>query len=227
MIEHDLAKQAAGHAAAHYVQEGMLVGLGTGSTAEYFIQALIERHHKGLAFTAIASSMRSRQLVTAAGIPLLADDDITSIDLTVDGADEITPTMQLIKGGGGALLREKIVATASSQVIFIVDETKVVKQLGASPLPVEIVPFAYKATLHLIAQLGHQGTLRCTAPQKPYLTDNGNYIIDLHLKHLVTNPEQLNHSLRVIPGVVETGLFYDLPSKIIIGYNDGHTELIG
>lgn len=222
-----IAKQASGYAAAQYVQDGMIVGLGTGSTAEHFIHALIDRCKNGLRITGVATSKRSRDLALQANIPMLPDDAITSIDLTVDGADEITLKKQMIKGGGGALLREKIVAAASKEIIIVVDETKVVKELGAFPLAVEILPFAYLSTLAHLKTLGYVGAQRFTDKQKPYVTDNGNYIIDLHFRGPIDNPKQEHQSLCSIPGVMETGLFFDLPVKIIIGFPDGQTELIG
>lgn len=226
MIDNTPAKRTAGYAAAQFVQDGMLVGLGTGSTSEYFIKALIERCHAGLNIKAIASSKKSMMLASEGGIPLIPDDELTHLDLMVDGADEITVTKDLIKGGGGALLREKILAAASREIIFIVDESKIVTQLGAFPLPVEIAPFGYKATLRHIDNLGYQGILRRTSVQELFVTDNGNYITDLHMKESIKNPEKLHHRLCGVPGVVETGLFYHLPSKILVGYQDGHTKLM-
>lgn len=220
------AKTAAGHAAAQLVKDGMLVGLGTGSTAECFIHALIDRCREGLKITAIASSQRSASLASNAGIRLIPNEDVVSIDLTVDGADEITRKKQMIKGGGGALLREKILATASKELIIIVDEKKVVEQLGAFPLALEIAPFAYLATLDHLTKLGYQGSFRYTASKQLYLTDNGNYIIDLHFNKPITDPQAEHQRLCSIPGVLETGLFFNLPAKIIIGFSDGRTEFI-
>jgi ribose 5-phosphate isomerase A len=226
MIDNNAAKRAAGYAAAQLVQDGMLVGLGTGSTAKYFIEALIERCHAGLKIKAIASSKKSLALAAEGGISLISDDALEHLDLTIDGADEITLTKDLIKGGGGALLREKIIAAASRQIIFIVDESKIVTQLGAFPLPVEIAPFGYKAILRHIDNLGYQGIVRRTSIQELFVTDNGNYITDLHMKEPIKNPEKLHHRLCGVPGVIETGLFYHLPSKILVGYQDGSTKLI-
>lgn len=226
MSEPTQAKQAAGKAAAQFVEEGMLVGLGSGSTAEWFISALTERCREGLKIKAVASSKKSRDLADLGEIPLIADDDFSHLDLTVDGADEITLSKQLIKGAGGALAREKILAAASRKIIFIVDDSKIVEQLGASPVPVEIIPFAYKATVQHINNLGYQGILRRTSIQELFVTDNGNYIIDLHAKPPIAHPEKLHQRLCGIPGVIETGLFYNLPSKILIGYQDGQTKLI-
>lgn len=218
------AKQAAGHAAAELVEDGMVVGLGTGSTAECFIRSLIERWRGGLRVKAVATSQKSMELASQAGIPIVPNDELVSIDLTVDGADEITMHKQMIKGGGAALLREKIVAAASTKIIIVVDETKVVKHLGAFPLPVEIVPFAYRTTLKHLESFGYHGKLRYLSKQQPVITDNGNYIVDIHFTQPITHPETEHKRLCTIPGVVETGLFFNLPIKMIVGFFDGHTK---
>lgn len=220
------AKRTAGYAAAQFIQEGMLVGLGTGSTAEHFIAALIERCRAGLKIKAIASSRKSMALAIEGGIPLISNEDFTHLDITVDGADEITLAKESIKGGGGALLREKILAASSKEVLFIVDESKLVAQLGTFPLPIEIALFGYQSTLKRMMTLGFQGKLRLTSAQEPWITDNGNYIVDLQMKGFISDVEKLNQSLCQVPGVIETGLFYKLPSKILIGYAEGRTKII-
>jgi ribose 5-phosphate isomerase A len=144
-----------------------------------------------------------------------------SLDLTVDGADEIDAEKQMIKGGGGALLREKIVARMSREMVVIIDETKLVSKLGQHPLPVEIIPFGYLSTLHQLERLGYVGHLRCRPDQTPYLTDNGHYIFDIQLDPKKTHPRADHERLIQVPGVVETGFFFDLAKRVIIGFLDG------
>ncbi|HEV8051531.1 MAG TPA: ribose 5-phosphate isomerase A, partial [Parachlamydiaceae bacterium] len=178
------AKQAAGNAAAALIQSGMLVGLGTGSTAVFFIDSLIERCKKeSLKVTVFPSSERSAKQALAGGIPLCDENQVTSLDVTVDGADEIDNKKRMIKGGGGALLREKIIASMSKEMIVIVDPTKVVKELGGCPLPVEVVPFAHHATLYKVRNEGFDGALRLKQDGNLFVTDNGNYIIDIKFPH--------------------------------------------
>lgn len=219
------AKQAAGYAAADLIEDGMLVGLGTGSTAAYFIERLIQRTKEGLSISAIATSQRSEQQAREGGIPIIDINTVTELDITVDGADEIDHQKRMIKGGGGALLREKIVASMSREMVVIVDEKKVVDQLGAFPLPIEVVPFAHPATLHKIQKLGYKGAFRKQENGNFYVTDNGNFIIDIHLGR-DSNPEKDNDTLRNIPGVVETGFFFNLAGRVIVGHADGSTNLL-
>lgn len=219
------SKAAAGKAAAELIQDGMLVGLGTGSTAFHFIDHLIARCQQGLRIQAIATSNRSLEQAKAGNIPILDHNAITSLDVTVDGADEIDPQKRMTKGGGGALLREKIIASMSREMIVVIDESKLVQQLGAFPLPVEIVPFAFKATIDKINRLGYEGTLRSQTSSAPYITDNGNFIYDIHFRELRTNPEEDSEKLRSIPGVVETGFFFHLAGRVIIGRNNGQVEI--
>lgn len=218
----DYAKEAAAKAAVELIQDGMVVGLGTGSTAERFIAHLIERCRKGLRIQAAASSRKSFEQASAGGISMANIDELLQIDLTVDGADEIDRQKRMIKGGGGALLREKIIASMSREMVVIVDETKLVDRLGAHPLPVEIVPFAFKATAHKLEQLGYQPVLRQGKDGVPYLTDNNNYILDLHLKELCDAPDIIEGQIRRVVGVVETGLFLNLAGRVFVGYSDGH-----
>lgn len=218
-------KSAAGKAAADLVEDGMLVGLGTGSTASFFIESLIARCREGLRITVVTSSVRSLEQAKAGNIPIAEINSLTALDLTVDGADEIDPLKRMIKGGGGALLREKILATMSREMVVVVDEKKLVNRLGAFPLPVEIVPFAFKATIARINDKGYQGVLRKGADGAPYVTDNGNCIYDIHFKELRENPEQDDDILRRIPGVVTTGFFFHLAGRVIIGRGDGTVEI--
>lgn len=219
------AKKAAADTAASLIQNGMLVGLGTGSTAYFFIEALGKKCHEGLKITAAATSDRSTQQAKALGIPLIENSSIIMLDVTVDGADEIDLQKNMIKGGGGALLKEKILAKSSKEMIVIVDETKLVKHLGAFPLPVEISPFAYPATLLRLNHLGYRGKLRLNPDQSIYLTDNSNYIFDIHFDSPILNPGAENDLLKSIVGVIDTGLFLNMAGRVIIGYEDGRIKI--
>jgi ribose 5-phosphate isomerase A len=220
------AKEAVGQAAASLIKPGMIVGLGTGSTTTYFIQYLGQRcQDEGLQVSGIPTSERTRQQAIGAGITIADIDNTTFVDVAVDGADEVDDYNQLIKGGGGALLREKIVAAMSREFIVIVDSSKVVKQLGSFPLPIEIVPFAYKATVNRIQRLGYRGAIRRNENADPILTENGHYLFDIRLPHPMENPYEDDIRLKKIPGVVETGLFINMVSRVLIGYPDGHVEM--
>ena len=214
-------KKALGEKAASLVEDGMLIGLGTGSTATSFVHSLIDRCRTGLKISAISSSLRSLELARSGGIPILDMDDFLSLDLTVDGADEIDPKNRMIKGGGGALLREKIVASSSQKMVVIVDESKLVDVLGKFGLPVEIIPFGFQATLSKIRKLGYEGKLRKKSDGSLYITDNGNYIFDIHSPQAFPNPEQDHHRLVELPGIVETGFFFNLPVKVLVGHKNG------
>lgn len=217
-------KKIAGTKAADLVKDGMLVGIGTGSTVFYFIQRLIQRCKEGLSIQAVSSSIRSYEQAKKGGIPFADINKITEIDLTVDGADEIDINFKMIKGGGGALLREKILASTSKNMIVIVDETKMCEKLGKHKLPVEIVPFGINATIHKMNAKGYQGTIRKNDDGSLYETDNKNFIYDIQFDHLLEEPERDHLKLIDIPGVVETGFFFDLAKKVIIAYEDGHIE---
>lgn len=220
------AWDAVGKAACEYVENGMLVGLGTGRTATAFIKHLGTRVREGLSIHAVASSLRSQQLAKTEGIPLSDTERVTAIDLTIDGADEVDPQKRLIKGGGGALLREKVLASLSKRMIVIVDETKCVKQLGKFPIPLEVLSFATKGILHRVQSLGYQGELRKTEEGKFYVTDNGNLIFDLHLGSLPKSPEEMHLELIQIPGILETGLFCGYAEKVLVGKTDGSIEIL-
>lgn len=217
-------KKAIGEKAASLVGEGMLLGLGTGTTATYFIESLIARCKQGLNISVVTSSLRSLEQAKRGGIPIKNMDEVETIDLTIDGADEIDPQGRMIKGGGGALVREKILATSSKEMIIIVDESKLVHQLGKFGLPVEILPFGYRATLAKIHALGYKGALRMLSNEKPYVSDNGNFIYDIHTPPLFMTPEQTHTQLIMIAGVVETGFFFQLPTRVLVGYRDGRVE---
>ncbi len=218
------SKKAAGYLAASFIKKNMIVGLGTGSTAYYFIEKLIQRNkEENLQIRAVASSLKSLKQAEKGGISIIDINEINSIDITVDGADEIDEQKRMIKGGGGALLREKIVASMSKEMVVVIDETKQSKQLGHKKLPVEVVPFGSKATLHKIEKQRLTGKFRLenSDTKELYKTDNGNYIIDIHFKSPIENPEEVHLLLKEIPGVVETGFFFHLAGRVIIAFLDG------
>ncbi|WP_349655064.1 ribose-5-phosphate isomerase RpiA [Paenibacillus sp. G2S3] len=217
-------KQLAAEKAVEYVEDGMKLGLGTGSTAYWAIRKLGERVSEGLKITAVATSRASEEQARELGIPLVAFGDIDSLDLTIDGADELDSSLQLIKGGGGALLREKIVASNSTRMIVIADEGKVVDTLGKFPLPVEIVPFAWEWTVAELAKLGCQPELRRSG-EELYKTDNGNYIADCRFEAIEAAPK-LALTIQSIPGVVDHGLFIGIAAMAIVGKHDGSIEII-
>ncbi len=226
----DRAKYAAAIAAADMVADGMRVGLGTGSTAAWLIRRLGQRiRDEGLRIRGVPTSERTAHAAREAGIELSTLDELGWLDLTIDGADEFDPELGLIKGGGGALLREKIVATASDQMVVITDAAKEVRHLGAFPLPVEVIGFGVRATITLIEEilatqdvLGTDVRLRL-ADDRPYATDEGNRILDLSLQR-IGNPRQLSLVLNQVPGVVENGLFIDIADMVLIGHADGRVE---
>jgi ribose 5-phosphate isomerase A len=216
----DELRRRAAEAALAEVRPGMKLGLGTGRTAEHFIRLLGERVRAGFSVVGVATSERTASLATTVGIPITSLDAEPVLDLAVDGADEVDPELRLIKGGGGALLREKIVANAARRFVVIVDEAKFVPQLGAFPLPVEVVAFGMAATFraveHAVSQIGLNGRLvPREAEGKAFVTDSGNRILDLHLGR-IPEPERLAQALAAIPGVVEHGLFIGMASTAII-----------
>ncbi|MEK3944331.1 MULTISPECIES: ribose-5-phosphate isomerase RpiA [Paenibacillus] len=217
-------KQLAAEKAVEFVKDGMKIGLGTGSTAYWAINKLGERVSEGLKITAVATSRASEEQARELGIPIVAFGDIDSLDLTIDGADELDSSLQLIKGGGGALLREKIVASNSTRMIVIADESKVVNTLGKFPLPVEIVPFAWEWTVAELAKLGCNPELRRSG-EELYKTDNGNYIADCRFEVIESAPK-LALTIQSIPGVVEHGLFIGIAAMAIVGKKDGSIEII-
>ncbi|MFI5344149.1 MAG: ribose 5-phosphate isomerase A [Chlamydiales bacterium] len=221
-----IAKKAAGETAADLIKDGMLVGLGTGSTASFFIEALGKKcREERLQITAVATSMQSTRQAKAAGIPLLDDNQIVTLDLTVDGADEIDPHKNMIKGGGGALLREKILAKSSHEMVVIVDETKLVDHLGSFPVPVEIAIFSYRSTLNRLIENGYDGKMRHNRDQSLHVTDSGHYIIDIQFQEPILDPALESRQLKEIPGVLETGLFFNIAGRVIVGYEDGFAKI--
>lgn len=225
-MNNDAEKKAAGYAAAELIENGMKIGLGTGSTTAFFISRLGERCRDGLEITALASSEKSKALANSLNIPLAAPEETTYLDITVDGADEIDPAKKMIKGGGGALLREKILASMCRELIIVVDSHKKVPKLGSFPLAVEILPFAWAATIEHIKENNFQGNLRLTNWGEKYVTDNGNYIFDICLPHHKNDLEfEVIHSLlKTIPGVIETGFFSVPVACIITGKHDGKVD---
>ncbi|MEO1734026.1 MAG: ribose-5-phosphate isomerase RpiA [Pseudomonadota bacterium] len=227
----DKAKFVAAKRAADLVEDGMRVGLGTGSTAAWLVRCLGELvQDGGLKFRGVPTSTRTAELARDVGIEVISLDEAKWLDITIDGADEFDSDLNLIKGGGGALLQEKIVATASDQMVVIADVGKEVETLGAFPLPVEVIPFGWQTTHALIEEtlismdvLGRTGTLRMNG-DAPFITDEGNYILDLHLQR-IGNARQLAMVMNQMPGVVENGLFIDICDTVIIGYGDGRVEL--
>lgn len=223
----DEVKERIGQAAASLVEDGMVVGLGTGSTAGCFIQALAKRYEvEGLNIVTVASSHASEKLARDLGLPFVLIDAIEKIDITFDGADEIDPQKQMIKGAGGALLREKILASSSREFVVLVDETKLVNALGKVKLPVEVVQFGHRITQSKLTAFATSCTLRLRGDGKPFVTDSGHFIYDLELKTPVENVEALDTALHHIPGVVETGLFYHLAGRVVIGYTDGTVKML-
>ena len=222
MIDRDTQKQTAAAAAAELVTDGMLVGLGTGSTASFAIRRLGERFRDGLRFTGVPTSVASAALARSFGIPLLESPTAVPIDLTIDGADEIGESgLDLIKGMGGALLREKIVAVASQRLVIIADETKLSPRLsGRVPIPVEIVAFGWESTRARLAALGCQTVLKRDDRGLPYQTDGGNFIVHCKFDALA-EPAAVDQALSGVVGVVETGLFLALATTALVATQAG------
>jgi ribose 5-phosphate isomerase A len=226
----DNLKRAAAERAAALVSNGMRLGLGSGSTAAHFVAVLGERVRSGLVVVGVPTSEATREQALGEGIPLSTLDQTPELDLTIDGADEIDDSLRLIKGGGGAHLREKIVATASRRMIVIADGSKRVAKLGRFPLPIEVVPFGLKATeiaiSKLLESLRMKGELRLrrAADGAPYVTDGGHFILDAHLGR-IEKPNVLASTLNNIPGVVEHGLFIGLATGAIFATGEGLVEL--
>ena len=215
-------KQRSAEAACEYVKDGMIVGLGTGSTAEFAVKKIGELVRNGLSIRGIPTSDATKILAESEGIPLIDFSETMFIDLTIDGADEIDANLNMIKGGGAALLREKIVASASREEIIIVSVSKLVQQLGAFPLPVEVIPFGWQVVFNQLESLQGNPELRLKQGQQS-VTDQGNFIVDCHFRK-IENPEQLEQHLNMIPGVVENGLFINLCTRMIMA--DGENIII-
>ncbi|MFD1912242.1 ribose-5-phosphate isomerase RpiA [Halodurantibacterium flavum] len=227
----DTAKNAAACRAVDFVEDGMRVGLGTGSTAAFMVRRLGQLvREAGLRVTGVPTSSRTAALARDEGIHVVTLAEAGWLDLTIDGADEFDPAFNLIKGGGGAHLQEKVVATASDRMIVIADPDKDVAQLGAFPLPVEVLQFGWEVTQRLIAELlegqdvASRGITRRMGAEGPFVTDEGNFILDLHLGR-IGNPPALALALNQIAGVVENGLFIDICDVVVIGHPDGHVTV--
>ena len=215
-------KKAAAYRAIEYVKDGMVVGLGTGSTAYFVVQGLGERVAQGLEIVGIPTSEHTAAQARSLNIPLTTLAEHPAIDVTIDGADEVERgTLNLIKGLGGALLREKIVAAASRQLIIVVDQEKLVDGLGDhTPVPVEIVQFGWQATAAALERLGAAPVLRQTAEGHPFITDGGNYILDCRFAR-IADPRRLEQQIGMTVGVVESGLFIDRASAVIVASTTG------
>lgn len=220
----DQEKEAAARASLQFIQDGQVVGLGTGSTAAYFIRLLAEKVKAGLRIRGIPTSIRSRELAQSLGIPLTSLDECQEIAVTVDGADEVDPQLRLIKGGGGAMLREKIVASATKQLVIVADASKQVPVLGKFPLPVEVVRFAQALIAKRIRSLGAEVQLRQGPDSKPYLTDENNHILDCRFGQ-IPDAEGLARTLSEMPGVVEHGLFIGMASIVLFARGGEIVEL--
>lgn len=218
-------KKIAAERAVDYVKDGMWVGLGTGSTALWAIHAIANKVKEGMHVKAIATSKQSELLALELGMQIFTFADTAHLDITIDGADEVDENLNLIKGGGGALLREKIVGSATKFYIIIADEKKRVKTLGTFPLPVEVVKFGYQHTVILLEKLGCTTSIRKTEAE-PFITDNGNYIFDCSFG-TIPNPASLHQDINSIPGVVDNGLFVGMADIVIIGKNNGEVEISG
>ena len=223
-MANDQEKEAAARASLRFIKDGQVVGLGTGSTAAHFIRLLGEQVKNGFRIRGIPSSDRSGEQATSMGIPLTTLDECQQIDVTVDGADEVDPQLRLIKGGGGALLREKIVASATRQLVIVADATKRVPVLGMFPLPVEVIKFAQALVVKKIEALGAQVALRRDANGKPYLTDEHNYILDCRFGQ-IPDADVLARQLSDMPGVVEHGLFIGMASVVLVAEGGDVVEL--
>ena len=218
-------KQLAAEHAVNFVKNGMTVGLGTGSTSGFAIEAIGNKVKQGLSIKAVASSIRSEELAREQGITLIPFSEVESIDIYIDGADEVDSNLNLVKGGGGALLREKILAFNSKQFFVIVDDSKLVRFLGKFLLPVEIVPFAKELTIKQLQKLGCT-TLTRQSGNQPYITDNGNLVMDCDFKQ-IENVKDLHQSINAIPGVVENGLFLNsIVHQVIVGYGSGEVKVL-
>ncbi len=226
-MDADQLKRAAAEKAVALVEDNMVLGLGTGSTAAHFIDLVGEKVRDGLSISAIPSSKTTETQALAAGIDIIEPDETTLIDLAVDGADEVGPQLALIKGGGAALLREKIIAEAAKRFVVIADGSKKVSHLGAFPLPVEIEQFSWALTVRrlreTLSELGFKNpqiSLRAAKPGPYLLTDGGNFIVDCKLGR-IDDPKSLDEALHRLPGIVEHGLFVDMTDQAILASVDG------
>lgn len=227
-MEIDEEKALAARAAAGHVRAGQRLALGTGSTTSLAIRVLAENFPGGDHLSIVASSLATERLATSLGLPVRPLEPGDHFDLMIDGADEVAPTLALTKGGGGALFREKFLARLSSELVIAVDHTKLVPRLGTRhPIPVEIVPFARAKLMHQLSERSFSPRLRADrSTAAPMLTDNGNEILDLFPENGVEDPARLEHDLRLMPGVIETGLFVGLTHRVYVGLPDGTVQEI-
>jgi ribose 5-phosphate isomerase A len=228
--EQERLKRQAAERAVEFVESGMVLGLGTGSTARHVLELLSERLRAGELrnLIGVPTSRATERHALELGFPLATLDEEPRIDLTLDGADEVDPELRLIKGLGGALLWEKIVASASERVVIVVDEGKLVEELGTkAPLPVEVVPFGWTTHLGYLDLLGARATLRRNAAGEPFVTDGGHYLLDCQFEDGILEPERVERELRQRVGVVETGLFLDLADNVVVGGPNGIRVLGG
>ncbi len=216
----DAEKRCAAERAMAYVEDGMTLGLGTGSTAAHVVRLLGERVGAGLKVRGVPTSRATQALAEACGVPLATLDDVSRLDLTIDGADEVDPDLALIKGGGGALLREKIVASVSDRLVIVVDSAKLVERLGAFDLPVEVTPFAANVAAAALEATGCRVALRRGDDGAPFVTDEGNALFDCAYG-AIDDARALAASLDAIVGVVEHGLFIDMADIVVVGRADG------
>ena len=215
----DELKQSAAYKALELVQDGMLLGLGSGSTARYFTEGVGRLVEEGMKVRGVPTSRETAELAAELGIPIVTE-IAGQIDLTVDGADEVDPALNLIKGRGGALVREKLVAAASRRFVVVVDESKLVKQLGVGVLPVEVLPFLWRSTAERLAALAQSLVVR-GGEETPYISDNGNLILDVTMEGGIKNPADFGVELKKLTGVVEHGLFIGLASTVILAGAQG------
>jgi ribose 5-phosphate isomerase A len=220
-LEKEELKKLAGEKAVDYIEDGMIVGLGTGSTVEYSLKKLGKLVKSGLKIKGIPTSVHTKRIAIEQEIPLTTLEENPVIDITIDGADEVDSNLNLIKGGGGALAREKIIAFNSKKVIIVIDDSKIVKALGIDfPLPVEVLKFGWTSTKKTLEELNCIVELRKIMGNEPFITDNSNYILDCEFDR-IDNPEQLEININNIPGVVENGLFIGLVDEVIVGGKQG------
>ncbi len=216
-------KQAAAEKAVEFIEDEMIIGLGTGSTVTYMVKKLAQKVGEGLNITVVSTSTAISKIAESLGIRIINFNDVSEIDLTIDGADEVDKNLNGIKGGGGALLFEKIVATSSRKNIWIIDSTKLVDNLGKFPLPVEVVPFGIEHTVSKLKEGGYNPELRLV-DDKIFLTDGNHYTIDLHVKK-ITEPVKLETELKKLPGIIETGLFINIADIVIVGRTNDYEIL--
>jgi ribose 5-phosphate isomerase A len=222
-MSNDNEKEVAARASLRFVQDGNIVGLGTGSTAAHAVRFLGERVRAGLNIRGIPTSVKTRELAVAAGITLTTLDEFQQIDVTIDGTDEFDPQLNLVKGGGGALLREKVIASASKQLVIIADSSKQVPVLGKFPLPVEVIAFAEALVARKIGALGARVQRRQSADGKPFITDEGHHILDCSFGQ-IADPPALARILSNMPGIVEHGLFIGMASVVLVAKGDDVQE---